>query len=87
MYCKNCGAYVDDNAVVCTRCGVPIEQGGVGVTQREERASFGLRLLSTIPILGLIFFCVWYKEHPAKAKDCGIVALVSFIAGIVLVGL
>ena len=22
MYCKNCGAEIDDNAVVCVKCGV-----------------------------------------------------------------
>lgn len=24
MYCKNCGAEINDNAVVCVKCGVPV---------------------------------------------------------------
>lgn len=24
MFCKNCGAQIDDNAVVCTSCGVAV---------------------------------------------------------------
>lgn len=28
MYCSNCGAYVNDNAVVCVRCGCAINRPG-----------------------------------------------------------
>ena len=24
MYCKNCGAVIPDNAVICVKCGVPV---------------------------------------------------------------
>ena len=24
-FCKNCGAKIDDNAVVCVKCGVPVQ--------------------------------------------------------------
>lgn len=27
MYCKNCGSAIDQNAAVCTHCGVPVGQG------------------------------------------------------------
>ncbi len=26
MFCKNCGAQIDDNAVVCTNCGVAVSE-------------------------------------------------------------
>ena len=54
-YCKNCGSQLDDNAVVCNRCGTSLsavqeEKGhhGMGI------AGFILSLLSIQP-LGLIF--------------------------------
>ena len=27
MYCKNCGAELNENAVVCTKCGVLVGEG------------------------------------------------------------
>lgn len=31
MFCENCGAPVDDNAVVCTSCGAPVKKNGNSV--------------------------------------------------------
>jgi len=32
MFCKNCGAECDDNAVVCVKCGVATGASGAGGT-------------------------------------------------------
>ena len=71
-YCKNCGAQIDDKAVVCPTCGVaqkdaPVDNGG-----------FGWSVLGCcIPIVGLILFLVWKDTKPKTAKAAGIGALVS----------
>lgn len=71
-YCKNCGARIDDKAVVCPTCGVaqkdtPVDNGGFG---------WGV-LGCCIPIVGLILFLVWKDTKPKTAKSAGIGALVS----------
>lgn len=73
-YCKNCGAPIDDRAVVCPSCGVPqnsmppvVDNGGIG---------WGL-LGCCIPIAGLILYLVWKDQKPRTAKAAGIGALVA----------
>ena len=41
MYCKNCGAEIDDNAVICVKCGVPVSGNKRNVNQSDEGASGG----------------------------------------------
>lgn len=38
------------------------------------------------PLIGLILFCVWRKEKPTSAKQCGIGALIGFILGVIFSG-
>ena len=73
-YCKNCGTQIDDNAVVCTSCGVAqnnapavVDKGGIG---------WGA-LGCCLPLVGLILFLVWKDTKPKTAKAAGIGALVS----------
>lgn len=73
-YCRNCGAPIDDQAVVCPSCGVmqnsnpPVEDnGGIG---------WGV-LGCCIPIVGLVLFLVWKDTKPKTAKAAGIGALVA----------
>lgn len=42
-----------------------------------------LAVLSLMPILGLIFFFIWRNSNPTRAKLCGFVALVAFVAGLI----
>lgn len=72
-YCRNCGARIDDMAVICPACGVaqkdpPVDNGGFCWTA----------LGCCIPIAGLILFLVWKDTKPNTAKAAGIGALVSF---------
>lgn len=68
-YCKNCGAQIDDKAVVCPSCGVP---------QVTDNGGFGWGVLGCcVPIVGLILFLVWKDSKPKTAKAAGIGALVS----------
>ncbi len=78
MYCKNCGETIDDQAVVCPKCGVAQTAPVV------DKGGFGWGLLGfCIPIVGLILFLIWKDEKPLTAKAAGIGALVSVIVGVV----
>ena len=80
-YCKNCGAQIDDNAVVCTSCGVAQNTAPAVV----DKGGFGWGVLGCcIPIVGLILFLVWKDTKPKTAKAAGIGALVSVILGVVI---
>ena len=80
-FCKNCGAQIDDNAVVCTSCGVAQNTAPAVV----DKGGFGWGLLGyCLPIVGLILFLVWKDTKPKTAKAAGIGALVSVILGVVI---
>ena len=80
-FCKNCGAQIDDQAVVCTSCGVAQNTAPAVV----DKGGFGWGLLGwCLPIVGLILFLVWKDTKPKTAKAAGIGALVSTILAIVL---
>ena len=80
-FCKNCGAQIDDQAVVCTSCGVSQTTTPAVV----DNGGFGWGLLGyCVPIVGLILFLVWKDTKPKTAKAAGIGALVSVIVGVVM---
>ena len=80
-FCKKCGAQIDDNAVVCTSCGVAQNTAPAVV----DKGGFGWGLLGwCVPIVGLILFLVWKDTKPKTAKAAGIGALVSVILGVVI---
>ena len=73
-YCKNCGAPIDDRAVICPSCGVAQDSNPPVV----DNGGFGWGLLGCcLPIVGLILFLVWKDQKPKTAKAAGIGALVS----------
>ena len=62
MYCKNCGAEINDNAVVCVKCGVPVipvknSYNGSKELAPKRTAAFVCGLLGflfwAIPVVGL----------------------------------
>lgn len=76
MFCNNCGAEIDDKAVICPKCGV--SQSGSGASGAEDNGGFLWGLLGCcIPIVGLILFLVWKDTKPRTAKAAGIGALVA----------
>ena len=80
-FCKNCGAQIDDQAVVCTSCGVAQNTAPAVV----DKGGFGWGALGCcLPIVGLILFLVWKDTKPKTAKAAGIGALVSTILAVVL---
>lgn len=89
MYCKNCGEQIDDKAVVCPKCGVPVE-GAVYPSEQSNKSvadapSAGFAVLSFFfPIVGLILWLVWKDATPLKAKSCGKGALIAVIVDAVV---
>ena len=80
-FCKNCGAQIDDQAVVCTSCGVAQNTAPAVV----DKGGFGWGLLGwCVPVVGLILFLVWKDTKPKTAKAAGIGALVSVLLGVVI---
>ena len=80
MYCPNCGEQIDDKAVVCPKCGVPVKN----TVAPDDAPSTGFAVLGFFfPIIGLILYIVWKSERPLCAKSAGKGALIGFIVGIV----
>lgn len=72
-YCANCGAELNENAVVCVKCGAAVQK------LAEDKVSVGLVILSIfIPLFGIIYWPVKAKETPKRAKACGIAALITW---------
>ncbi len=81
MFCKNCGAEIDDNAFVCPKCGVAT--GGNKTIKADDAPSTGFAVLSFfIPLIGLILYLVWKSEYPQKAHSCGKGALIGVIVSV-----
>lgn len=82
-YCTVCGNQIVDEAVICPSCGCAVNtprntQFTQTVNQPDE-VSVGLCILSFfIPLFGIIYWAVKYKETPKRAKACGITGLISW---------
>lgn len=80
-FCKNCGAQLHDQAVICPQCGAQ-QQTSASV---NDNGSFGWALLGCcVPIAGLILFLIWKDTQPNNAKKAGLGALISVGINIVL---
>ena len=78
-YCRNCGAQIHDEAVVCVHCGV--QQTAADPTAVNDNGSLGWTALGCcVPVAGLILWLVWKDTQPNNAKKAGLGALISVIA-------
>lgn len=77
MFCKNCGAEIDDKAVVCIKCGVPTAPvkstyGGPKEPAPKRTAAFVCGLLGflfwAIPVVGLALSCMGVVFASKSAK-------------------
>lgn len=85
MFCKNCGAEIDDKAVVCPKCGVSTANNK-GIAASDDAPSGGFAFLCFLfPILGLILYLVWKDTYPQKAHSCGKGAIIGVIVSVAVV--
>lgn len=81
MYCKHCGAEIDDNAVVCPKCGVAVGRQ----VANDDAPSAGFAVMCFfLPIVGLILYLMWNETSPQKARSCGKGAIIGVIVSVVL---
>lgn len=81
-FCRNCGAQIHDEAVVCVNCGVAVEKPKTAKEDDKKSGGFAF-LCFLIPVLGLILYLVWKDDYPLKAKSCAKGAIIGVIFGIV----
>lgn len=81
--CSNCGAEIDENAVICVKCGCAVQGKSIQTAGNEDTVSVGFVILSVlIPLFGIIYWAVKAKECPKRAKACGIAGIISMVVSI-----
>ncbi|MDD3129054.1 MAG: zinc ribbon domain-containing protein [Candidatus Izemoplasmatales bacterium] len=84
-YCKNCGAEIHDEAVICPHCGVPQKPLQTTTSNSSDTGGFGWGLLGfCIPLVGLILYLVWKDEQPNNSKAVGKGALIGVIVSTII---
>ena len=95
MYCRKCGAKLEDTDKECPYCGESVQPEAPSFqnhsqnyyASNDDAGSIGWAILGFfIPIVGLILFCIWHSERPTSAKQAGIGALISVILSFILYG-
>ena len=82
MYCKNCGAEIPDNAVICVKCGVPV----IPVEQAAKSP------YSFVAALLLCFFLGGFGAHRFYVGKTGtaiaqlLLTIIVVVLSIILVG-
>ena len=82
MFCKQCGNEIPDNAVVCTKCGVPTDN----FEKKKEAGEIsqgiivaGYILAFLIPLIGgIIGIYAMVKDKPGHGIGMLVLALFSF---------
>ncbi|MBQ3484859.1 MAG: zinc-ribbon domain-containing protein [Clostridia bacterium] len=78
-FCKNCGAEIHEEAVICPQCGTAQEKA----TAVNDSGSLGWTALGCcVPVAGLVLFILWKDTQPNNAKKAGLGALLSVIAAV-----
>lgn len=88
MYCNNCGSQIDDKAVVCPKCGVPVQ--GTKSVQSEKTntmAIVGFVFSFFVSIVGLICSIMARKQcRKTREQGMGLATAGMIISIVTLVG-
>lgn len=85
-FCSHCGAQIDDNAVICVKCGCAVAPMSPNKANDEPYdGSCILAMIGSflIPLLGLILFVCWKNTAPIRAKRAGLAALVGMVLSLI----
>ena len=67
MFCKYCGAQIADQAEICPKCGLRVEEKRK--TSEVDAPNIGFAILGFFfPVVGFVLYLVWLQELPLKAK-------------------
>ena len=78
MYCNTCGNEINENAVVCPKCGCVTGKSNSVLKQDAPNTGFAV-LGFFFPLIGLILWLIWRTETPLKAHSAGKGALIGVI--------
>ncbi len=86
MYCKKCGAQIDDEAVICPKCGCATDNYAQNTSKGVDKTSGGIIVAAIfLPIVGLIAGIVNLCN---KKTNSGIAYLITgIVAWIVWAGI
>lgn len=83
-YCSHCGTELEDEAVVCVKCGCSAGASKNKVLEDPNESTLLYGVLGFfVPLAGLILFLLWNESYPRRAKTAGKGALISVIIGTV----
>ena len=68
MFCKKCGEEIDNEAVVCPKCGCSTKQENSDPKFREPKTGMGVLMGLFLGIIGLIIGIVIYPEGTVARK-------------------
>ncbi|MDE6661380.1 MAG: hypothetical protein K2J93_06125 [Anaeroplasmataceae bacterium] len=84
-YCSHCGEQLNDEAVVCVKCGCSVASPKNKVLEDPNESTLLYAVLGYfVPLAGLILFVLWNETYPRRAKSAGKGALISVIVGAVI---
>ena len=90
MFCKKCGKEIDDQAVVCVNCGVPVDNKKFKSSNDTPSHLVGIASCC-FPIVGIVLYFLWKDEKPQSASlVCKwtiaglVISVISFFIGILL---
>lgn len=79
-YCSHCGEELEDEAVVCVKCGCSAGPAKNRVLEDPNESTLLYGVLGFfVPLAGLILFLLWNETYPRRAKTAGKGALISVI--------
>lgn len=73
-YCANCGQRLEDSDNYCTECGKYLASNSRQSYEDyvKDYSNIYLNIISfLVPIIGLIFACIFKKRFPIRAESCG----------------
>lgn len=81
MYCKKCGAELNEDDAFCHQCGSKLTNH----TDESDIANIICAVIGlTMPIVGAVLYYVFKKSNPKAAKTANICSWIGFLIQIIL---
>ena len=80
-YCRKCGEVIDDEAVICPKCGVQQAPLNVGKAPNDDGSVLWAVIAFFIPVVGLLLWAAWHDEKPKCARMAAWGTVLSLIVG------